>query len=218
MNIDKYIFNIDNSLILDLLTSYLLNTNNRDDINILIKISILSKAHYKFLSKKLIYHKTYIKSRLRYLPIIQPKFYKYSFDPITESELYTPSTLIKYLKRSDLSVDEIIDFNVYLISNCIEYAKSTNMQNDYSVYGINKSGRIIQLPTSEGYVGTRSTTEILKDQIIMRIRKNTSYSNKKTRYYYAEIDYEVNMSKLPDEISGNLNIIRDRMLLKLNKN
>ena len=208
----------DNSIVLDLLTSYLLRTTNTDDIDILIKISTLSKAHYKFLSKKLIYHKAYIKSRLRYLPIIQPKFYKYSFDPIPESELYTPLTLIKYLKRSDLSVDEIIDFNVYLISNCIEYAKSVNIHNECSVYGINKSGRIIQLPTSEGYVGSRSTIEILKDQILMRIIKKTDYSNKKTRYNYTMIDYEINMSKLSNELSNNLNIIRDQMLLKLNKN
>lgn len=204
----------DNYIVLEILVNYLLNTNNKDDIDILIKLSTLSKDYYNFLSKRLLNHKAYIRSRLKYLPIIQPSFYKYSFKQIPDNELYTPSTLIKYFKRSELTIDEIVDFNVYLILNCKEYCKSVNVSNNWSVYGINKTGRIIQLPTSEGYVGSRSNSNILNGQIIMRVRKNTDFLNKKMIDKYIEIDIEQNLST----ISEHLKKITDQILIKLNEN
>ena len=182
----------DDYYVLEIVSNYLLNTTNTDDIDILIKISTLSKYYYEFLSDRLIYHKAYIRSRLKYLPIIQPKFYKYSFKPIPESDLYTPLTLIKYFGRSKLSIDEIIDFNVYLVLNCKQYSKTVHVDNDCSVYGINPQGRIIQLPTHDGCVGGCATSNILNDQIIMRITRRILYRNNKLRYEYFDINMEFN--------------------------
>jgi hypothetical protein len=45
---------------MNIFINHLLDSNNANDIAILLKIAILSTHHYNFLYKKIMYHKAYI--------------------------------------------------------------------------------------------------------------------------------------------------------------